>query len=243
MSPWSWLRAAALVAALAAAGPALAQYPPPPPGYPPGYGPPPSQPVKPPPPPEGRLRLSAFTGWQLNGDVVAYAGKLVVDDAMSYGAALDFLASPMSTGQLLWIYCDTKARFNSYDLLYPSSKDFGVQEHYMQIGGTRFVARGKVEPFMGGTLGAVLIIPGSIQTVGGTTYGASDTWRFAMTLGGGVKVNFSPKLALRLETRLLLPMYFQGGSVYVGTGGSGMAVSAGVPSWQGNFTAGLTFTP
>jgi hypothetical protein len=243
MSPSALVRGAVLLVAVAAAGPSLAQYPPPPAGYPPGYAPPPPQPVQPAPPPQGRLRLSAFAGWQLNGDVVAYAGKLIVDDAMSYGAALDFLATPMSTGQLLWIYCDTKAHFDSYDFLYPSTKDFGVQEHYMQIGGTRFIARGRVEPFAGGTLGAVLIIPGSIQTVNGGSISASDTWRFAMTLGGGVKVNFSPKLALRLEGRMLLPMYFQGGSVYVGTGGSGMAVSAGVPSWQGNFTAGLTFTP
>jgi hypothetical protein len=36
-------------------------------------------------------------------------------------------------------------------------------------------------------------------------------------------------------------MYFNGGSVYVGTGGSGMAVNAGIPAISGDFGVGLVF--
>jgi hypothetical protein len=64
-----------------------------------------------------------------------------------------------------------------------------------------------------------------------------------MTFGAGAKIFLSEKVALRLEGRMMLPMLFSGGSFYVGTGGSGMAVSAGIPSIQGGFTAGLTFAP
>jgi opacity protein-like surface antigen len=190
-----------------------------------------------------KLQISAFGGWQFNGDITAYSGTLKIDDAASYGAALEFGAARGSTVQLLYIYNSTHARFSSYSALYPSSQKFGVDAHYMQIGGTRGIRRGKVETFGGGTLGAVLVIPDNVTLVNGSTVSTSDTWRFAVTLGGGVKVHVSEKLALRLEGRMLVPMYFSGGGVYVGTGGSGMVVSAGVPAVQGVFTAGLTFSP
>ncbi len=267
MTPSTWLRRAALLA-VAIASPALAQfpaplptYPPPPPSSPPppqpvyapppqpvyapppqAYAPPPPAypPPRPPPAASGGVQLSAYTGWQMNGDVSAYAGKLKIDDAMNYGVAIDVPTGFGAGVQLLWIYNDTTARFSSYDPFYPSSREFGLQQHYFQVGGTKMIRRGKIETFGGGTLGAALFIPGNIQTNTGSTIPASDTWAFAMTLGGGVKVFFTEKVALRLGARLMLPMFFQGGGFYVGSGGSGMSVSAGVPSVQGDFTAGLT---
>jgi hypothetical protein len=233
-------RLASLLAALAVAGPALAQYPPPPPGAPP----PPQPGVTLQQAPQKKTHLSAFTGWQVNGDISGYSGKLQIDDSQNFGAAISTDVGPGAQIQLIWLYNDTTARYNSYDPIYPSTQEFDVQQHYFQIGGTKGFRRDKIETFFGGTLGAALFIPGTVKTqTGGVNIDAGDTWRFAMTLGGGFNVFFNPKLALRFDARMLLPMYFNGGSVYVGTGGSGLAVSAGIPSVQGSFTAGLTFVP
>ena len=230
-------RLASLLAALAVSAPALAQYPPPPPGMPP-----PGVTVQQ--APKKRTHLSAFTGWQVNGDISGYSGELRIDDAQNFGAAISTDVGPGAQVQLIWFYNDTNARYSSFDPIYPDTQEFNLQQQYFQIGGTKGIQRGKVETFFGGTLGAGLFIPGSVKTAtGAVNIDAGDTWLFAMTLGGGFNVFFTPKLALRFDARMMLPMYFNGGSIYVGSGGSGMAVSAGIPSVQGSFTAGLTFVP
>ncbi len=61
----------------------------------------------------------------------------------------------------------------------------------------------------------------------------------AMNFSGGVKIYLSEKLGLRLQGRLLMPLYVSGGGFYVGTGGAGVSVGAGVPILQGDLSAGL----
>ncbi len=192
------------------------------------------------PPPQPRLQVAAFTGWQVNGDIDGVYGKLKVDDAQSFGLSLWTQVRPGTKLELLWIYSKTTAQYDSYGLTYPSTKPFDVDTHYFQLGGVQSVRRGKVEPFFGATLGAVWYAPDNIQSATGlTSYSAGDTWRFAVTLGGGLNVFLSESLAIRGYARMLVPMYFNGGSVYVGTGGSGLAVNAGVPAISGDFGAAL----
>ncbi len=223
-------------------------YQPPPPGYapPPAYQPaPPAQPayVAQPAAPAGpRMQLGAFTGWQVNGDVDGIYGKLKVDDAQSFGVSLWTTVRPGTKVELLWIYSRTEAQYDSYTISYPSSKKFGVETNYFQLGGVQSMRRGKIEPFAGGTLGAVWYAPDNIEALNGfQSYHAGDTWRFAVTLGGGLNVFLSESLAIRGYARMLVPMFFNGGSVYVGTGGSGLAVNAGVPAISGDFGAALVF--
>lgn len=257
------LLAATSAAALCAAPVALAQYQPTPapgqPPPPPASQPPPPVQQQPPPPPPGsqpaqpapaaasmqpapqpRLQIGAFTGWQVNGDIDGVYGKVRVDDAQSFGVSLWTQVRPGTKIELLWIYSNTEAQYESYTLQYPSSQKFGLESNYFQLGGVQSVRRGKIEPFAGGTLGAVWFAPDNIKTVTGlTSYNAGDTWRFAVTLGGGLNVFLTQSLAIRGYARMLVPMYFNGGSVYVGTGGSGLAVNAGVPAISGDFGVAL----
>ncbi len=251
---------AASAALLCAVPDAFAQVPvytpPPPPAYappPPASPPPTAQPYPPAAQPAPQLKankgpgvqLEVFTGWQVNGDVDGIYGKLAVDDAQSFGVSLWKSVASGTKLELLWIYSDFDAQFDSYTLAYQSSKKFSVMTNYFQIGGVHSMRRGRIEPFAGGTLGAVWYSPGNVQsaTTPSVTYNTSDTWRFAITLGGGLNVFLSEKLALRAHARMLMPMYFNGGSAYVGTGGSGIAVNAGVPAISGDFGVGLVFSP
>jgi opacity protein-like surface antigen len=245
------------------AAPALAQYvpvspppaaqpPPPPPAQPPppAYAPPPAYQAAPPaqpayvaqpaPPAASRFQLGAFTGWQVNGDVDGIYGKLRVDDAQSFGVSLWTQVRPGTKLELLWIYSSTEAQYDSYTVTYPSTKKFGLETNYLQIGGVQSVRKGKIEPFMGATLGAVWYAPDNIESQSGlTSYASGDTWRFAITIGGGLNVFLTQSLAIRGYARMLVPMFFNGGSMYVGTGGSGLAVNAGVPAFSGDFGAAL----
>ena len=176
----------------------------------------------------------------MNGDVDGVYGKLKVDDAQSFGVSVWTAVRPGTKLELLWIYSNTEAQYDSYTLTYPSTKKFGLESNYFQLGGVQSIRRGKIEPFFGATLGAVWYAPDNIQTLSGlTSYNAGDTWRFAVTLGGGLNVFLTESIAIRGYARMLVPMFFNGGSMYVGTGGSGLAVNAGVPAISGDFGAAL----
>jgi opacity protein-like surface antigen len=260
MSRSSLYLAAAWAALLLAAPAAFAQQPPPPPDPPPPAYPPPPPAYPPPPsaypppaqpapqlqsPPSGPgVQLEAFTGWQVNGDVSGVYGKIAIDDAQSFGVTLWKQVRPGTKLQLKWIYSDYDAQFTSYSYAYPSSQKFSVMQNYFQIGGVQSMRRGKIEPFAGGTLGAVWWSPSTAKSQNGLiTYDTSDSWRFAFTLGLGLNVFLTEKLAIRGHADMLVPMIFNGGSVYVGSGGSGFAVSSGVPAISGDFGVGLVFAP
>lgn len=219
-------------------------YPPPPPGYPPGYAPPPAYP-----PPQqvqaqsgGKLQLSAFAGWITSSNIYASGGHLRIDSTNSWGAELAFAGAPGSKIGLKWVYYKPNVQFVTDSYAYSNSDVFGVSTNYILIQGEKGFRRGKVEPFFGGSIGGMVSSPDSFKS-GGITYNPGETWYFAFGLAGGVKVFVSQKVALRLGIEMLAPVNFYGGTYYVGTGGSGMSVSGGIPTISGNFTAGLTFAP
>ena len=189
-----------------------------------------------------RLQLAAFTGWQVNSDVDVSAGELVVDDAQSFGAALWFAARPGTKVELLWLYSSPEARLESHSAGFQSSRPFEVGMNYFQLGGLQSIRRGALEPFAGATVGAAWYSPGRLEaTNGSTSVDLEDTWRLAFTLGGGLNAFVTPKLAIRLHARMILPVYIDGGAFYAGSGGSGLAVSGWIPMVQGDFGVGLVF--
>jgi len=219
-------------------------YPPPPPGYPPGYGPPPTytQPQQVQMQSGGKLQLSAFAGWVTSSDIHATGGYIRIDPTNSWGAEIAFRGVPGSKIALKWVYYKPDVKFISQSYAYSNSDVFGVSNNYFLIQGEKGFRRGKVEPFFGGSIGAVWYAPDSFK-MGALTYTPSDTWYFAFGLAGGAKIFVSEKVALRLGIEMLAPVCFSGTSFYAGTGGAGMAVSGGIPTISGNFTAGLTFAP
>jgi opacity protein-like surface antigen len=226
------------------AAPPPAAYPPPPPGYPPGYAPPPAyaQPQQVQAQSGGKLQLSAVAGWVTSSNVYMGAGHLRIDPTNSWGAEIAFAGAPGSKIALKWVYYKPDVQFVSQSYAYSSSSTFSVDTNYFLIQGEKGFRQGKVEPFFGGSIGAVVYAPDSFK-MGGLNYSPGDTWYFAFGLAAGAKIFVSQKVALRLGIEMLAPVYFSGGSYYVGTGGSGMAVSGGIPTISGNFTAGLTFAP
>jgi opacity protein-like surface antigen len=203
---------------------------------------------RPPPPPEPRFAITAMTGYQVNSNVDIYgtygSGQLRIDDGESFGAAITAAVRPGSKVELLWTYLPTQAQVAWYGGGSSSSKPFDMSLNYFQIGGQQTVSRGKVQPFFGATVGAAWYSAHAIETTAGSVVlQPTDTWRFAFGLGLGADVFLSKNVALRLEARTLMPVYFSSGAFYSGPGGTAVAVNGGVPFIQGNFSAGLTFAP
>lgn len=205
----------------------LAQY-----GPPPGYVPPIGSQV---------FDISAFAGYQLNGDVATNGGNLNIGDAPAFGVALDYRLHSLGSLELMWEYTKPDASFSSFTSLYPSTGRFGAGSHYFQIGGMTVQRIGRLEPFIGLTIGALLLVPEAIPQAGGGSVNVSDSWRFATTLMLGTKVWLTPNAGLRFEARMLVPVVFNSGGYYYGAGGAGMVATGGVPALQFAFTGGLVF--
>ena len=156
----------------------------------------------------------------MNTDVSISEGHLSVDDAPVYGAALAWLTHPAIRAELLWLY-STRPSTPPGHWPWRRSAPFHVPTHYFQIGGSTGRRFDRLEPFIGGTLGSACSSPdGSITRTASTSLG--DTWRFAFTIGGGLNIHLSEKLALRGEARVAAPVYFSSGSIYVGGGGAAL---------------------
>jgi hypothetical protein len=193
-------------------------------------------------PAPGRLQLHALAGYQLSSDVSTSAGTLRIDDGPAYGAALGYLVRPGAHVELLYVFSPTEVSLAYAATGAPPTSRVGLDVHYLQIGGTQAFRGGTVEPYLGGSLGAVVLAADSLQ-LGSQTLSSSTVWQLGATIGGGAKVWAGRKVAVRLEARLLLPIYVTSATFWAGGGGSGLAVSGGVPFVQGWFAAGLTFAP
>ncbi len=87
-------------------------------------------------------------------------------------------------------------------------------------------------PFYGGSLGWV-------------HYGTPDEKYgneslFAINIQGGMKFLISESIGIKIQARLLMPLYAQG-YYYAGTGSAGYGVTSTCVMVQGDFTGGLYF--
>ncbi len=183
---------------------------------------------------QGKFELTPMIGYQFGGKLRMYEGDLKVKDQMNYGLAASTELAPDTRLEFMWTSMQTSADFRPYYGYEFLRGSFNLNINYYQIGGVReFPKGGAVVPFGEFTLGAVQFTPSDVNI--------AETWRFSVALGGGAKFWLSDRIGIRLQGRLLMPLYFQGVSLYAGTGGSGMGVGAGVPILQGDFLAGLIF--
>ena len=187
-----------------------------------------------------QIDLQPFVGWHIGGKARFAQGDLNVKSDMNYGLALDVAIQPGIMVELYYSQMNTTADWfplPGFGGLLPATR-IGMDVHYLQVGGMRYITRGKIEPFGGLTLGATWFKGYENEDRSGNT---DSVTRFAITLGGGVKIMASERIGIRLQARLLMPMYFAGVGLWAGTGGGGLSVNSWVPIVQGDFTGGLVF--
>lgn len=184
---------------------------------------------------QGKFELSPLVGYQFGGTLKTYQGDLKIDNQMDYGIAASSEVALDTRVEFIWTQMQTHAEYKPYYGYEELRTEFDVNVNYYQLGGVREFPNGSIVPFGSFTLGAVQFTPGE------SNINISEFWSFSIALGGGVKIWLSDKIGIRLQGRLLMPLYFQGISLYAGTGGAGMGVGAGVPILQGDFLGGLIF--
>ena len=194
---------------------------------------------------QGKFEITPFGGYMFGGKLRTYQGDLKIDDNANYGLLVDIAIAKDQKFEFFWSQMQSYAEFKPYYGYEELRAGFDVNINYYQIGTVREVNMDKIRPFGAFTLGAVYFNPKDIVHQGNNPqdYQLQDSWRFSVSLGGGAKIWLSDRIGVRLQGRLLMPLYFQGVSMYagIGTGGAstGISVGAGVPILQGDLTAGL----
>jgi len=185
-----------------------------------------------------QIDIQPFVGWQIGGKAKFVEGELDIKSDMNYGVVLDV---EIRKGLMLELYYSQMnttafwAPYPGFSGIFPAT-NLGMDVEYFQVGAIKYIQKGNIEPFGGLTLGAAWFTAYANEDRTGNS--DSET-RFAMTLGGGVKVMPSDRIGLRFEGRLLMPMYFAGVGLWAGTGGGGASVGAVIPILQADFTAAV----
>ena len=187
---------------------------------------------------QGKIEIAPFVGYSLNGTAKFIEGKIHFKDAINYGIAMDVALGHGTKVQLAWSYTSTTAEFRPYTAFDFLDKDFNVKMNYLQLGAIREVDRGgNAIPYGLFSMGIAWLNPddNNIESV----------TRMAIALGGGVKVWLSDRVGIKLQARLLAPMYFSGGGIYYGIGsggsGGGLSVNTTTTVIQADFTGGFIF--
>jgi hypothetical protein len=178
-----------------------------------------------------RVELTPFIGYQTRSTVYTSLGYLYIGDGMDYGGSLDISLGNNRFAEISFSHMMTKLNV-----------DEGYNERYLCDLGVNYYSIGilqetkplsKISPYGLFTLGWVNYNP---QT---DDYSGENKMHFS--LAGGIKIKASERIGLRLQARLLMPIFYAGGNFNSDTGGTSMYVSATSVAFQGDFTAALVF--
>ena len=179
------------------------------------------------------IELTPFVGYQLNGRIDFYEGDFKMDNAMSYGGMLSVEVGPGVFGEFSYSRSDTKGTYRPYLGMENYEYDMAIQ--YFQLGGIKTIGHGPVKPF-------------GLFSGGATWFKMKDNYVndevvFSVALGGGLKVDLSDRIGLRLQGRFLMPLYIHGGGFFFGIGpggpSSGISFNSTLLTSQGDFTGAL----
>src|SRR5512141_2542347 len=113
--------------------------------------------------------VTAFAGYQLNGDATLSGGELEIGDSATFGAAVDLRVHSVVSLEISWQYTNPTERFRAFNSQFTSSRPFHVPTHYFQVGAMYVRNAGRrVEPYFGLTAGAALQLPDAIPLTNGT---------------------------------------------------------------------------
>jgi hypothetical protein len=177
-----------------------------------------------------KIELTPFIGYETGAKINTDFGYLRIGDGMNYGGALDV---GFGGGR----YAEFSYNHMASDL----SLDGVVREDicdlavdYYSIGMLQeMMPEAKATPYGLFSLGVVNYRPTSGDYV-------SEN-KMHVSLAGGIKIRASERIGIRLQARLLMPLFYAGTYFSVGTGGAGYGISGGIRGIQGDFTGGLVF--
>lgn len=164
-------------------------------------------------------------------DGVDEHGTVSFDSSASYGGILG-IRVPRSGGVGFLSYSrqETTVRFKRFDGDGASGSEGSASIEYFQIGGNLEITRGRLTPYFGLSLG--------MTRFAGLDSDTGDRFFFSGALDGGLKIELTPFLYLRVLGRM--PVTFPTGEMYCFSGRGCIVSLHGQALVQGEFQGGLT---
>lgn len=182
-----------------------------------------------------KLEVMPFGGYMFGGHIKLWDGEMDINGNGNYGVALGFPIEKILTVELSYTRMDTEVDWKPYsNSTIPSRQSYDMAMQYFQLGAVKYIKTGAVKPFGLVSLGATWF-----DNKSGKDW--NDLWAFSAVFGGGVRVDMNDNIALRLQGRFMVPMYFNGIGIGIGTGGVSGGAYFGAYALQGDFSAGLVF--
>lgn len=182
------------------------------------------------------VELTPFAAFQFGGgfeDNVAGV-DLDVREGAAFGLIVGIPADPETQYELFYAFQRTRLETSGF---LGGDPLFDLDIHYLHIGGTYLLPGQRVRPFVAGGLGLTFFVP--------QEPGPGSETRFSVSLGGGAKVPFSERVALRLEARGFLTILPESTEIFcVSAGGAACDVHVGGDVFgQVQLLAGISFGP
>ncbi len=177
-----------------------------------------------------KIELSPLIGYETGAYINYNAGRLHIIGGMDFGGSVNV---GMGGGRYVELSYTHLASSLDIEETLNTRKLCDLATDYYSIGVLQ-----EIKPDAKAT-------PYGLFTLGWVNYRPSENYnnenKMHISLAGGVKIRASEKIGLRLQARLLMPLYYAGTYFSAGTGGAGYGVSGGIMGVQGDFTAALVF--
>ncbi len=184
---------------------------------------------------QNTLELFPSAGYLLNSRIQFVEGVVDIKDQPSFGISISTSTKSLHDFELDYTWSSsTDLVFKSnYPLLYPNFKT-KINTHHISLSYINyFVDQSKIRPFFNMGAGTAIFDLKTSETI----------VRLSFNLGLGVKCDINDRLGIRLQTRYIAPVIFEGIGIYggIGTGGSsgGLSINASIPISQLDFRGGL----
>jgi opacity protein-like surface antigen len=190
-----------------------------------------------------KIEITPFGGYFFAGKLAVGSGDLNVKNDGNYGVALGINIQPDLGIEFTYNRLDTRLVLKEWRTGL-STDLFDMSVNYFHLGAV-YTAK-KIDDgilFTTFSLGATQFAPDVAQIEDpqdpNKIIRVEDDWRFSIGLGGGVKKYLSDRIGIRLQLRLLMPIYWASGGLWFGTGGAGLGIGAGTALLQADATAGI----
>lgn len=187
-----------------------------------------------------QLDIVPWGGYNFGARVNVYGGEIKMKGAATYGINLDYNIDPETAIQ--FSYSNTQSTMTITDYYYPgggSSNAYfsDVSENYFLLGGVRYFAQDKLQPYGSFNVGASYY---SFTNIDDYYYQTSANWtRFAIGFGLGLKVMLSERIGIDMHIRALAPITWGGVGMTIGSGGAGAGAYVGSSFISGDVGGGL----
>jgi len=182
-----------------------------------------------------KFEITPFAGYRVGGsfDEKDGDGRIELNDSNAQGIMFNIKASPNTQYELLYARQSTDAITEGFLVNDPS---FDLDVEYYHFGGTYLFDGDTTRPFLALTIGLSQFDPGFSDS-------NSESF-FSASLGGGIQLNATKRLGVRLEARVFTTFVDEDSKIFcVSDGGSGACLiqvdARTLTQWEAR--AGLVF--